>query len=117
MMSDDDDHNDEKVPVTGNVKRILGIRTSLSCYGQKTTKRSRNNLGKTVPTVLYFNVTIRVNSFLLKQHVTLVRSLTFNSDLILNLWSNTHFFHKYDMLQHKHTATRFDTKSKFSLER
>ena len=62
LMNDDDNHyNVHKIPVSGNVKCILGIRSSISCYEKKGNERSRNTKGKITRTVLKFNVTVRVN--------------------------------------------------------
>ena len=62
LINDDDNYDsDRKIPVSGNVKCILGIRSSISCYEKKGNERSRNTMGKITRTVLKFNFTISVN--------------------------------------------------------
>ena len=62
LINDDDNYdNGRKIPVSGNVKCILGIRSSISCYEKKGNERSRNTMGKITRTVLKFNFTISVN--------------------------------------------------------
>lgn len=40
MVNDDNDHdNDHEISVRGNVKGILGIRNSLSCYEKKANEK------------------------------------------------------------------------------
>ena len=62
LINDDDNYdNGRKIPASGNVKCILGIRSGISCYEKKGNERSRNTMAKITRTVLKFNFTISVN--------------------------------------------------------